>query len=451
MSKLKGRLQKKTILVVLVMCLLILSITAYIKYSYSVSSQFKNAIYPGVSVEDIDMSGKTKEEAENILIEKYDKLLEKGNISIKVKSNEYNLPYKELNVHYNTNEVVNRAFNYGRELNFYSQYKLIKNPKNIKYNLSLAYKEEPIKALLEKIDKSLNKEILDASIRKNGESFQVQEEKIKEEIDVNKALGEIVEKINKRELSISLEPTVSVTKPKISAEELKKIDSVISSFSTKFIPSERSVNIEIAARAASEIVVMPGETYSFNGLVGDTTPDKGYKEAPVIINKKLEPGYGGGVCQVSTTLHNAILRAGIIPIERMHHSMPVAYVPKGTDATVFYNTVDYKFKNTLNYPLYIHSYINNNELVFNIYSNSSLKNRSYNIVSDVYKEIPKNTKYIKDSKLKKGEEVIENKGSDGYKVKVYMITYENGREDNKRLLYDDYYKSVEKIVKRGLG
>lgn len=452
MSKVKEKLNKKSIVVIVVIvviCVILLSLTIYLRYSYSVSNNFKSAIYPGVSIENIAMGGKTKEEAKNILVEKYDKPLEKGSIDIRVKEQVYSLPYADINIKYNIDEVINSAFEYGKDLNFYSQYKIIKEPKEMNYNLSLSYDKEVVQGFLENADKTLNKEIVDATIAKVGENFQVASEKVKEEIDITQAFEEITKKIENRETEVSLETTIKVTNPKIMADDLKKIDTVISSFSTKFNPNERSINIQIASKAASGVVVMPGDTYSFNELVGDTTPDKGYREAPVIVNNKLEPGYGGGVCQVSTTLHNAVVRAGIIPTERMHHSMPVSYVPKGMDAMISYNMVDYKFKNTLNFPIYIHSYVLNNELIFSIYSNSTLKNKTYDLVSDIYKEIPQNIKYIKDNKLKKGQEVVDNIGSNGYKVKVYLVTYENG-ESNKRLLYNDYYEPVDKIIKKNI-
>lgn len=442
--------KRVNLLILTVFILLIMSVVSYYWYMYSIANKFNNAVYPNVSIENIDMSGKTKEEVLEYFLQKYDKPLENGSINVKVKDKLHNLPYKELSIRYNIEEVVNEAFLYGKNLSVSERYKLIKKGKNTNYNLSLTYNDEPIRIFLEGIDKTLPKEIMDSSIKKVNNGFQVTQEKTKEEIDKEQGFKEIVGKIEERLYTIDLEMPVKYVEPKITAKQLKTIDSVISSFKTKFIISERATNIMLATKAASDVLLMPGDTYSFNELVGDTTPDKGYKEAPIIKNKKLEPGYGGGVCQVSTTLHNAVLRAGIVPIERMHHSMPVAYVPKGADATVFYKAVDYKFTNTLNYPIYIHGYIVNDEVIFDIYSNSSLKSKTYDIESEIYKEIPRKVKYIKDLSLDEGEQVIDSKGSDGFRVRVYRISYENGKKINKGLLYDDYYKPVDKIVKENL-
>lgn len=448
MSKEFRRLYKmKLVPFITIFIIIAVGFGCYWYYIYYTSQKFKEVIYPGLKIENLDVGGKTQEEVLSFLNEKYDKPLENGSINVKLKNKNHELTFKDLNAGYNSKKIVQLAFNYGKDLNYYDQYKLIKNPKSTNFNLSLSYDKEPIQELLNNLDKSLGKEIVNASISKNGDNFIITKEKVLEEFDKNLLYEDIISQVDKGMVNINIEAPIKVTEPPITEKQLRTIDSVISSFSTKFVKNERSINIAIAAKATSGILLMPGDVYSFNKLIGDTTPEKGYKEAPIIKNDKIEPGYGGGICQVSTTLHNAVLRAGIIPIQRMHHSQPVAYVVKGTDATVFYNSIDYKFKNTLNYPIYIEGYTLNNEIVFKVYSNSSLKNNRYEIVSKDYKKIPRKIKYIKDVKLDEGEKIVDKSGSDGYKVKVFRITYANGIKVNENLIYDDFYKPVDKIVK----
>lgn len=440
--------KKNSVIIVIVFLVLVIGVSGFYGYIYSVTSQYKDAIYPGVNIENKDMGGRTKEEVLKFLSESYEKPLESAIINIKVKNKTYNLNFKDINVKYNTREVVEKAFNYGKDLNLFSQYKLIKGNSKVNFILALAFDEQPIKNLIEEIDQSLNKEVKDATIKRAGGKFHIEEEKIKEEIYKDELYSDITSNINNRVLSFTIDVPVILTTPKITAKELKTINSLISSYSTKFIQNERAVNIGIATKASSNRLLMPGDIYSFNELIGGTTKEKGYIEAPVIKKNKLEPGVGGGICQVSSTLHNAVLRAGITPTYRAHHSMPVGYVEKGTDATVFYNVIDYKFQNTLNYPIYVEGYTLNNQVIFNIYSNSNLKAKTYKIISEIYETIPRKIKYIKDNNLKQGEELIENNGSDGIKVKVYRITYENGSEINKKLIYNDFYKPVDKVIKK---
>jgi len=113
---------------------------------------------------------------------------------------------------------------------------------------------------------------------------------------------------------------------------------------------------------------MPGETFSFNQVVGERTEQRGYQSGPVIVGNQVESGLGGGICQVSSTLYNTILLGNINATERMHHTMPSSYVPLGMDATVDWGNIDYKFRNNLQSPVYIEAYTSNGNVVFNLYS-----------------------------------------------------------------------------------
>ncbi|HCW04826.1 MAG TPA: hypothetical protein DGK91_10080 [Clostridium sp.] len=195
---------------------------------------------------------------------------------------------------------------------------------------------------------------------------------------------------------------------------------------------------------------MPGDTFSFNEVVGERTKARGYQEAGVIINNKIESGIGGGICQVSSTLYNAIIKSNINSTERFPHTLPSAYVDLGRDATVDWGNIDYKFTNTLDYPIYIEGYTKNKVLYFNVYSNKSLTNRRYDIVNDVYKTEKSTTKTIKDSSMPEGSKKIVQKAQTGYKVKVYLNTYdENNKLIKQELISDDYYRPIQGIVKVG--
>jgi len=107
----------------------------------------------------------------------------------------------------------------------------------------------------------------------------------------------------------------------------------------------RNTNISLACKALNGTIVKPGHTFSFNNTLGYTSAAKGYKKAGILVNGKSSAALGGGICQVSSTLYNAVLKAGLKVVERHPHSAPVGYVPKGRDATVSYGSVDFKFRN----------------------------------------------------------------------------------------------------------
>ena len=172
--------------------------------------------------------------------------------------------------------------------------------------------------------------------------------------------------------------------------------------------------------------------------------------APVLQSVDYKSGVGGGICQVSSTLYNTVLKSGISPIERKNHNLPISYVELGLDATVYWNSIDFKFENTLDYPIYIESYTKNKELYVNFYSNSALKNKEYILKTDVYDIVPAKVQIIDDESLASDESIIVQKGSDGYWVMVIRNTYENGKLIDSEIISDDYYESVDRIIRKGL-
>ncbi len=163
--------------------------------------------------------------------------------------------------------------------------------------------------------------------------------------------------------------------PKVDSEllnriRMKKIGQYITYFNNR--NKQRSHNIVLAAQSINNHVVFPGETFSFNHVVGKRTIEKGYLPAPVIVRGELTEGIGGGICQVSSTLFNAVDRAGVKIIERYSHSRRVPYVPPKRDATVSWYGPDFTFKNPHNQPILIRSNIYGGQLLISIYSSEGI-------------------------------------------------------------------------------
>lgn len=445
--KLKGN---KTNIVLL--CIIaILGITAIFYYFNLKSSveEYENVIYPGVKIQGYDVGKLTKDEATLLLNEKFSKPLEKNFLTIEFKENKVNVPYTNIETKYNIDEVINKAIKYGKDKNIYAQYKLIQEPKGVEYNLSFTENKNKIDEVMSSLEKSLNKEAVNAKLTISNGNFNMTPHINKEEINKDEAIKEISKIINENRVNNATYKVKIIEKqPNITEEKLKSIDSIIASARTKISPGDegRYKNIELCTNSHNGIIIMPEDTYSFNKLIGDTTSAKGYLPSKIIINGKLEDGVGGGICQVSTTLHNAVLKAGIIPTERRNHDMPVRYSNLGMDATIAFDYIDYKFKNSYKYPIYIQAYVENSEVVFNIYSNNKLKNRNYEFLQETYWEKPIEVTYKLDSNIPIGVETVENPGSVGYKVKTYRNIYENGVKIKSDLLYDDYYEPVNKVI-----
>jgi len=218
---------------------------------------------------------------------------------------------------------------------------------------------------------------------------------------------------------------IAQTKEDKDKEVLSQINTCIASFSTSLDSASSTIasNIEICVKAINGKVLMPGETFSFNEVVGKRTKERGYLEAPAIDESKVESGLGGGICQVSSTLYNAILISGIQKIDRTQNSLPPKYVGLGLDATVDWDHIDLKFTNTLEYPIFIEGKINSKNLYINILSNSKLNAKKYIIENNILEE------------------------GNVYKVKIIRKTYENGKFVTSEVISDDTY-AASSLVKK---
>lgn len=371
-SKKKNRLKTVKLTLSILSIILLLTLSAFITYQYNNVKFYNDLIYPGVSIEGIDVSGKTKEEANNILKQQYwGKVLSKK-INVQAKNKTYTLKYEELKPTNNLDKVLNDALSYGKKLIIFKRYSLIKNKSPKNFSINFKYDKKAIDLLIGKIEKDVNVDPIDASLTPGGNGFNVISHKNGEKLDKEKLKTDLVSNINDEISSDITEKVVMKTvKPRITEDKIQGINKIIGSYSSHYgsISSpQRANNIVLATSTINGKILMPGDVFSFNEIVGPRTPESGYQAAPVIIGNKVEDGLGGGVCQVSSTLFNAISSCNLESIERSHHTKPVHYVPEGMDATVDYGNIDYKFKNNLQSPVYIQAYTSNGDVVFNIYS-----------------------------------------------------------------------------------
>ncbi|MBQ7516750.1 MAG: VanW family protein [Schwartzia sp.] len=212
--------------------------------------------------------------------------------------------------------------------------------------------------------------------------------------------------------------TVAEEPPKVTDSELRPIDSELASYTTYYDPSSsRGQNIEIATATLDGLVVRSGEEVSFNTVVGGRVAGAGYQTAPVIVNGKVEQDIGGGVCQVSSTLYNAILLANLTPTQRTSHFFPSGYVPAGLDATVADGQIDFCFRNTLPHAVYILASAGGGTLTFTVLGHGA----------DVPDDIDMET-VIKDPRPI---------------VDVWRVYYRNGAETDREFLHTDEYDIPE--------
>lgn len=247
------------------------------------------------------------------------------------------------------------------------------------------------------------------------------------------------------------EVTLPITEAskQIPDDQLAQISDVMAEFSTRFPTSQvsRCSNLKLAASKLNGTIIMPGETFSFNGTVGQRTLKAGFKLAGVYSNGRHDTGIGGGICQVSTTLYNAVLFSNLKVVERTNHSMPVAYVPVGRDATVDWGTKDFRFENTTGAPIAISSEYQPGKLTFRILGKKD-PTLEVKIVSEGHRSWGRGVKYVHDGSLAPGKTKVVEKGSSGHAVQTYRLVYKNGALVERQPLGTSHYGGGVRIIAR---
>lgn len=278
--------------------------------------------------------------------------------------------------------------------------------------------------------------------------FQIYPHKNGIDFDVAEAKKEI-EKEKKDEYVIKLK----ITEPKVLTNQIgtEAFPDLLSTFSTKYDSTNisRSTNIAIASSKIDGTVVMPGEVFSYNKTVGKRTVEAGYKEAAGFSGGRVVPMLGGGICQVSSTLYDAIVYANLGIVERHNHMFQVAYVDTGKDATVVYGSLDFKFENTRKYPIMLKASAKSGQLRIQVYGVKEEVEYDVEIVTKVLNYTPYKVIYETDSSLGAGQERVEQAGIRGCKSITYKILKLNGAEVSQTVLSSDSYDPQNKIIRRG--
>ena len=308
--------------------------------------------------------------------------------------------------------------------------------------------KEPDDIDIEKIYEEIHTEPQDAYIKKDPFEIVVDKDGVDFDISMEEA-KKIVSEKGKEEYIIP----IKITKAKKTVKDLgsKAFPDRLSRYSTRYDASnrDRSTNLELSAKKINGTVLLPGEEFSYNKVVGKRTIENGYKNAAVFSNGRVEDGLGGGICQISTTLYNAVLLANLEITERRNHSFVTSYEDPGRDATVVYGVQDFKFKNSRKYPVKIEASVKNGVATMTVMGIK--EDVEYDVKIRAYKTatIPYKTEKRKNANLAEGKEKVIQSGTNGCKAVCYRDLYLDGKKVKTELLSRDTYSTMKRIVEVG--
>ncbi len=415
--------------------------TSYAKEEYT--------ILEGIYADELDLSNLTVDEAK---AEVYEYVAELGDLEVTfvtVDDSTVVTTMADLGLNWTNPQVIEEAASHARGGNFVQRYKAAKDlqANNVVYNIELSVDKDEIKAVIENDCSKYNIKEVNYSLKRENSQFTVLEGKIGYSVDVetstDKVYQYLMEEWDRTACEIAMD--IVETQPKGSVEELSMVKDVLGSYSTSFATSgaERSANVVNGARLINGAVIYPGDEFSTYELVAPYTAANGYYPAGSYVGGRVVDSMGGGICQVSTTLYNAVLLSELEITERHNHSMTVGYVALSADAAIAESAgKDFRFKNNTDYPIYVEGVTTpDKQVIFNIYgSEYRSTNRQVRYESVVVStDVPTNEVVYADASQPVGYVKIQSAYT-GYKAELWKIVTVDGAEVSRTKVNSSTYK-----------
>lgn len=452
-AKIRRRKQQLLAGIILAGIVLVLGGCNFIMYK-SVSKYSKDVICDNIYIGNVDVSGMSKKEAEAAVKEQLeaDKQL---TVSVQAAGGQAEGTLEELGLKYKgVGKAVDKAINYGKKGSLWSRYwKLRRTSRKVVIEEELVLDREAGESILTMRADSLTNRAKNATITREGEGFRIEKEQDGEAIDVSDALIRIEKYLNDnwdhKEFSVTAD--VVKEKPSVTAEDLESISDELGAFSTDAGSGERIQNLKTGVAKLSDVVLMPGEVLSVEERTKPYTEENGYVLGGSYEGGRVVETYGGGLCQVSTTLYNAVIYSELEIVERYPHSMLVDYVTPSRDAAVAEGYIDFKFKNNYDTPIYITGGIDeSNELYFKIYGKDTREaGRTVEFESEVISTEEPGVTYEENSEAPIGSIQVVSSPHAGTDAILWKIVYQNGEEVSREMFNSSSYQKTDTIYEVG--
>ena len=410
----------------------------------------------GVFIDQVDVSGLTKEEAESA-IDSFVQELKNKNLKIIVGNDEVSTTLDELGYKYEENDFVDQALNLGKSGNLIVRYKNLKDIEHegVRYDLTFSLDETKLNSFVSNDVSEYNIAPQNATLSRTGGKFIYTDHKVGRKVEIDSTVQLIKDTIlnNWNREDISINAVVVDDMPLYTIEDVKKVDDILGTFTTDYTSSAegRAENLANGARLINNTVLYPGDTFSAYQYMAPFTASNGYYTAGAYLNGKVIDSVGGGACQVTTTLYNAVLYSELEVVERAAHSMTISYTDLSRDAAIAGTYKDLKFRNNTNSPILIEAFTKGRKITFNIWGNETRSsNRRIEYVTVVLSETPPPADVVTEDPTKPVTyRKVTQSPHTGYKTELYKVVYENGKEVSRTLVNKSVYNPAPRYVTIG--
>lgn len=432
--------------VIVIQTVLVISVAGLI-----LAGSFTGRILPGVSCAGVSLGGMSPEKAEEILRSRFSSL-DGVSLVLYGRDRHWNVPMKTVGAVYGYREAVSEAYAVGHSGWIIRRVSdlLGNRSKGTEVPLPIVFNQDALKKELEKIDLEYTQNPRDARLELVDGKVRIVPGMDGEGMDITETMRRILE----LEAGSGTGVVIASKKlpPGVRDEELEGLTDVLGQCTTRFDSNfpGRIKNIATATGRIDGVLVGPGEVFSFNRYISPVSQSGGYHKAPVIVDNQLTEDYGGGICQVATTLYGAVLLSGLEIVERYHHSKPVKYVPLGLDATVAEKLIDFRFKNNLSRPVYIMSTSGEPDGYVRVTIAGHKENNNIYRVETEVKTISPGIEIKENPRMAPGKSRDVSQGSPGFEVSVFRVSVAESGEESRELISKDYYPPEPKVLEVGL-
>lgn len=445
-------------------CFIAVGLLLFCQFYFGDSINSSTTFYQGTTINGVDVSGLRKNEAEDLLKTTF--IHQKDNMSLTLSANgkDYIIDGKNLDFVGNLDGNLDKVLAYGHEGNIFEKQKVKNQIAKDGLEIYLPYEDmignldEKVEEILEQVEYvptsafiSFNPENETMfTLNEGAKGYIANRDLLKK--NISKALSE-----GSSQIEIPLQEVL----PKEDLSSLLNQISLRARFSTNYSKStqSRKSNIKKALASFNGMIVEPNQRVSFNQTTGPRTSANGYKDGKIIIDGNYVSGIGGGVCQASTTLYNALLRADIEVTKAFHHSLPASYVPLSFDAMVSEGYADLEFINNLDTPIYIKTYCNDEEAIVEIYGTPLEDGMEIRTRSELVKILPHEGDCIIKDRLGEYSNKVLYEGEyyrlkyphEGYETRGYLQYYQNGQLIDEKEIRHDSYQPQKGVIVEGTG